>query len=294
MGLVPANQGNVGSAASTSVKPTNALQKMTSVDSPKLSRKCASGFHSLSKPFERRRFSPYARFRRDSAEVGMWSYGLRYEKTPPFLKEETAGYGDISAGSHTTERHLMATFHPFPRLRLRIWELTTEPRVVVVRERGRIGTRAFFASPTPAFAYGMQPRYTWVNFAVDTIHTDDFTIKSLVVEHPLIRWLTIDAADSEFFYHVHMAGIVMSDMPALERLVILTHENVYEWESIMEDLRRYFDERQAAMPGRPFTNVCIVDQSTGETVDAANYKEVFQGYEDMYLRAAEYENPTYL
>ncbi|KAK3324789.1 hypothetical protein B0T19DRAFT_402987 [Cercophora scortea] len=219
----------------------------------------------------------------------------------------------------------MATFHPFPRLptelRLRIWELTaSNPRVVEVRERGRLKSRAFWASPTPvpavlhtcresrslllsptnggrtrftkAFTYGMQPRHTWVNFAADTIHTDDFTVRNLVAERPLIRWLTVDSADSEHFYHIHMAGLIMSDMPALERLVILTHENVYDWQPMMEDLRRHFDERQAAMPGYPFTDVCIVDQSTGETVDAANYKDVFQEYEDMHLRDAEYENPA--
>ncbi|KAK3693202.1 hypothetical protein B0T22DRAFT_532514 [Podospora appendiculata] len=100
MGLVPANQGNVGSAASTSVKPTNALQKRTSVDSPKRSRKCGSGFHSWSKPFERRRFSPYARFRRDSVEHStrllLCSASSRSSACPPTYTAELSTCSSVA------------------------------------------------------------------------------------------------------------------------------------------------------------------------------------------------------
>lgn len=129
----------------------------------------------------------------------------------------------------------MALFHPFPllapELRNRIWELTIEPREVVIdievrnatqptEKRGYDGyTPAVLHACTesrslltaaPFYIKAFQPfytkrgekplRYIWVNFTVDTINAGTQRYEKLeefIVERPLTRRLIIQPEDCQ-------------------------------------------------------------------------------------------------
>ncbi|KAH6685444.1 hypothetical protein F5X68DRAFT_210161 [Plectosphaerella plurivora] len=163
------------------------------------------------------------------------------------------------------------TFHCFAQLplelRQRIWELSIEPR------RVRVGgfshsvyytkTPSFPPSPPPptlqvcaesrdyiqryynkAFVKGSPPRYTWVNFDMDTICMRDSSFPDFPAELALIKHLALEIPwDDEFFVRLvivpgikdNCGMIVIGEMPLLENLEFPMHlGDIEQWVSYME------------------------------------------------------------
>lgn len=152
----------------------------------------------------------------------------------------------------------MSTFHPFSRLplelRWRIWELSIEPREVAVgRELSRCSrtpppsvlhacaeSRSHLQSLyTKAFATGTLPKYSLVDFDIDTVYCTQCTLAECEAELPLIRRLVIESQDAETFYRNY--GHNLSHAKALETVTILYigldagwDEWFREWDNMME------------------------------------------------------------
>jgi hypothetical protein len=198
----------------------------------------------------------------------------------------------------------MADFHLFPRLplelRIRIWKMAVEPREVrvgeqadIIHEGGRTlrSTRRYFNSPTPAPAllhachesryiceplytkacvYGSQPRYTWVNYDLDTIVVRDLELEQLSDESPFIRWLTVYEEDSPFYPHSwdHLRPSfslsTLLDFPVLERFVYLSSEmSIRRWDRRLDILEGRLREGRPGGPW-PVVNIIMRDPSEPE------------------------------
>jgi hypothetical protein len=148
----------------------------------------------------------------------------------------------------------MSIFHPFPRLpdelRQRIWELgAQQPREVAIRfamdgtALWPTGTRYCY-SPTKvpallhacaesrsylqgssiyskAFKEGSQPRYTWVNFDVDTIRMVQGRLMTVFAELNSIRQLTIECVSYDSFCEPFPDG-PMHDLEVLDNTGLRT------------------------------------------------------------------------
>lgn len=207
----------------------------------------------------------------------------------------------------------MATFHPFPRLplelRTMIWQMAVAPRDVKVSEQADHiqeggstfrSTRRYFKSPTPppallhachesrsictpfytkAFTYGAQPRYTWVNYALDTIVVRDVEVALLSDEAPFIRYLTVYVEDTPYYPHTwdHFQPAfslsMLLEFPALEQFVYLTSETVVRrWSRRLEVFERKLGEQR---PGGPWPEVKIVirhEPDVGREITLQNYR----------------------
>lgn len=158
-------------------------------------------------------------------------------------------------------------FRLFPRLpqelRLQIWKLTIQPRVLIVRSvppnsvihptyleyfySSNPVPSIFFACKesrlealslyTKAFSAGSTPRYIWANFTFDTIQIDDHSLPKLKIgDRQLIRWLVVDSAYADLFNHYIFCG-GFRGLRSLEELDILASQDIWRWEKATTDLR---------------------------------------------------------
>ncbi|KAK1831519.1 hypothetical protein QBC39DRAFT_371908 [Podospora conica] len=160
----------------------------------------------------------------------------------------------------------MTTFHLFPNLpgelRNAIWELTPEPREVIVQGHNqaishsgsnrKTRTVVRFTSSTPtlgalqacresrhllsaghyarAFGNAISPHYVWVAFALDTIRVPNTHLYSLIchADSPAIRYLAIDCVAHTFsqalVFDPDMAKCqkLLLTLPALERVSVVS------------------------------------------------------------------------
>ncbi|RYP72591.1 hypothetical protein DL771_004086 [Monosporascus sp. 5C6A] len=186
----------------------------------------------------------------------------------------------------------MFTFHAFPclpfELRQRIWELSMGPREVAV---GRELARRLRTLPPPVlhacaesrshlqrrytktFATGTPPRFSLVNFDIDTIYCSQGELEEFESDVPLIRWLIIESVDPDTFYYKF--GHPLSDANALETLTILhiqpgiIHDEWWlEWDDIMEGW--YFRDD----PVRFYTRIIYPDHPATIEINPDNYLKV--------------------
>ncbi|KAK8048201.1 hypothetical protein PG994_009931 [Apiospora phragmitis] len=145
----------------------------------------------------------------------------------------------------------MSTFHPFHRLplelRLSIWSMATEPRLVIVGA-SYYGYGVFGAAQTPsppppllgvchearsfllqsyytkAFENPDSGQYQYVNFAADTVQLVQRALGAYPREAPWIQRLSIDARDSESFYYKRQFHL-REDMTGLKQVTIIHQES---------------------------------------------------------------------
>lgn len=173
-----------------------------------------------------------------------------------------------------------------------IWQMAVESREVKVEEQAdnvQAGGSTFrsapryFSSPTPApallhacgesrfickplytkaFVYGSQPRYTWVNYDLDTIVIRDLVLDQLSDESPFIRWLTVYDEDTPFYSHSWdhfrpgFRNSMLLEFPVLERFVYRSSEtDTRRWDRRLDILE---DRLRLGRPGGPWPVVEIV------------------------------------
>ncbi|KAF7167904.1 hypothetical protein CNMCM6106_003274 [Aspergillus hiratsukae] len=155
----------------------------------------------------------------------------------------------------------MAAFHLFPRLpfelRARIWELTVEPRTVEVRVKKQHGSwgkilHVTSSTPVPAvlqachearnlrlyrqafnFSSGVEARYVWVNFEIDTISIGDTYFDTIEpAEQRLIRRLTFERENDESFFHFQSHELEM--FSNLEEIHVICEDGLLAWHDAWE------------------------------------------------------------
>ncbi|KAK1994774.1 hypothetical protein LX36DRAFT_660262 [Colletotrichum falcatum] len=149
---------------------------------------------------------------------------------------------------------MTAEFHLFPELpfelRIRIWELTREPRVLRVEARAELDkhrrrpldyTLLYCASPEPvpavlqtcresrnlglyerSFAGGLAPRHIWVDFQVDTIRATYWDLKLLRADKARIRHLSIQVENAGCFLRHYPEAV--AGLRLLETMELFTRE----------------------------------------------------------------------
>ncbi|KAK2023991.1 hypothetical protein LX32DRAFT_121133 [Colletotrichum zoysiae] len=197
----------------------------------------------------------------------------------------------------------MATFHCFPLLplemRQRIWELAMEPRQIVYGKE----PPSYYQCSWPASAppppllhtcaesrthlqryYAMiftkllatdkdAQRYVWVNFDFDTIYLDQYELKDLSSQCPMVRKLIILGTDAEIFYYNY--SWELCQMKHLQTVTILHMESPGkiddrwwgEWDSMMEYY--YFRDDPVAF----YTRILYPEAPPYE-IDPGNYLKV--------------------
>ncbi|KAF3484078.1 uncharacterized protein GIQ15_03402 [Arthroderma uncinatum] len=174
----------------------------------------------------------------------------------------------------------MAVFHLFPclpsELRARIWELTVEPRTIEVGYKNTPYNETLHvmsSAPVPAilqtcyearnqkglyqraFAFGIEPRYVWVNFEVDMIsigHHSTFAWELFEAERLLIRRLTFEGENDEWFFHFRYHQL--AGYSNLEVIHVICYNGVDDWQTAWESIH---------WPCGP-DNVRFIDRETGE------------------------------
>ncbi|KAL2126599.1 hypothetical protein VTI74DRAFT_564 [Chaetomium olivicolor] len=162
------------------------------------------------------------------------------------------------------------TFHPFPRLplelRQKIWELSVEPREVVIRcskidfedrqptpppplllacaeSRSyirRFYTRAFLQDDQDPHNPSVPSKHYWINFDIDEVCMMDHDFKYFSAI-PQIQRMIIASNDSEYFYRFRVFPFLQKAR-ALESLTVLNWEGApvdqwWEgWITLMEDV----------------------------------------------------------
>ncbi|PVH69920.1 hypothetical protein DL98DRAFT_541246 [Cadophora sp. DSE1049] len=213
---------------------------------------------------------------------------LSLNKTQPTFKREQ---GFITMVSELT------TFHPFPRLpdelRLLIWNLASaHPRTVTIHAHPRQTQIAeYLISPSPipaplhtcresrteafttytkAFHCPNNPRYTFVNFHVDTIRLVDFDLKKISAEDAgLTRWMTVEVRDSELFCYYYMFDL--SATRRLEELRILSFvepSDLWTWvQAVEEAYLAWFGEEA----GWTCPKIVLLDGESGAEVQPSEH-----------------------
>jgi hypothetical protein len=192
----------------------------------------------------------------------------------------------------------MTTFHPFPllplELRIQIWTDAFHSivlnRVLTIRKRR---THDAYSSPTPppalintcresrkytgdhyqkCFTVEGSPQYIWANLSTDIIFMNGALMNSLARgtsrEINEIRHLQLELVhnfgwdDSSCFRHNYSYRIF--DFPALKTCDVLVKDGLYAWAKFARKCR--WENRWCKGRG----DVRIVDEETGEWIDAAN------------------------
>ncbi|KAM0331640.1 hypothetical protein ACHAQA_003319 [Verticillium albo-atrum] len=193
----------------------------------------------------------------------------------------------------------MATFHLFPRLpaelRLRIWELAVQPRLLVLKYAP---DSTIFISPTPppaithacgesrnlgpyrkAFTTNGTCRYAWANFDFDTIHIDCQRIcrndlARDVPERSSIKHIQAEITSEDLSW-IDQSTVLFSSqgftaLPQLQSFDLLVNFDLAMWTGFIRET--YFGAKC------PRSNVRVIHSLTGEWVN----EKTSVWYEDWY------------
>lgn len=176
---------------------------------------------------------------------------------------------DPWGGAHWT-MYAYGTVPPPPLL-----QACTESRSVAISER------LYSAALWPACVRIPQsPRYTWVNYKLDTIHIPSYVVDFLNQEDKAqIRKAVIDGGDHwkaiEFFTHIYIR-LSMVHMQSLQELRILTGDNVGAWKNAFYKLRSSLEERFGGNPCWAAPKITIIHKVTGEQADETNIDDKYR------------------
>ncbi|KAH8204565.1 hypothetical protein TruAng_001194 [Truncatella angustata] len=203
----------------------------------------------------------------------------------------------------------MYTFHPFPRLPLElrrsIWEMSVEPRVVVINKTVVNGIAQiygdYFWSPTrvpsalhacsesrsylqnsysKAFKTRTHPHYIWTDFDNDTIWAKPGYLLEIVEEWNSIRQLTIECGNFDRFWHYDMEDVRALNDTGLRTLTIIDMakpsgkaEDSW-WQDWSENLMVEFYYKCNPMPF--YTRVIAPSDPRGIEVNTGNYINLYR------------------
>ncbi|KAK2012534.1 hypothetical protein LZ32DRAFT_638206 [Colletotrichum eremochloae] len=187
-----------------------------------------------------------------------------------------------------TEFHLFSNL-PF-ELRIRIWDMTREPRLLNVKARAELNkyrrhpldyTLFYCTSPNPvpailqtchesrslglyerSFASGLTPRYIWVDFQLDTIRATYWDLKLLKVEKERIRHLSIEVENTDCFTR-HCREAV-AGLRVVKTIELFTQEPLPERAHLIEwtrDMQR-FSEKESSLS----SHITLVEGATENTM----------------------------
>ncbi|KAL2072017.1 hypothetical protein VTL71DRAFT_11360 [Oculimacula yallundae] len=214
----------------------------------------------------------------------------------------------------------MDTFHPFPRLpkelRIKIWKHylhPLQPRVLAIHNRTSDGTlpdHLHFFSPDPvpallnvcqesrevalpfytkAFANGVNPRYVWTNFSLDTFEMNAFDILYIHDDDKSrIEKLILEASDSGWFEDSQREEF--EPMGRLRWLRIISIEPLWKWDELINYMREDLMESFAHDPNYVLPDIRILQKGTDEEMNIDNYEEVTRIGRERFM--AEYAART--
>ncbi|EPE29246.1 hypothetical protein GLAREA_00406 [Glarea lozoyensis ATCC 20868] len=190
----------------------------------------------------------------------------------------------------------LCSFAPFPRLpielRISIWGLACEPRILTMCKyfsHDRDTQYLYSHDPVPAvlqvsresranssyvaaFSMGSSPRYTWVNYNLDTIRIHDYALRHIKREElSRIRLTILDVdCNSDFDGWTHHD---VCEMSRLEELTIYTFNDLRFWIELSSTLFFTLDTSCRRNDGwsRPF--LMVIERKTGEQLDSRNFVE---------------------
>lgn len=191
------------------------------------------------------------------------------------------------------------TFHHFTslplELRQRIWELTIQPRRVPV---GDFSYSSYSPAPPPppvpppgalqacvesrshlaryyvkAFVTESPPRYTWINFDIDTIFMRERTIKQFEAERRSVRHLSVEVNDGDHFFY-YVGWPTEASYPLLENLEIRPSDAgndgwTREWDQMMHGY--YYNDNPVRFRT---TVVCLIPGTPVPELNPDNYLKV--------------------
>ena len=133
----------------------------------------------------------------------------------------------------------------------------------------------------PAFAYPWSPRYTWINFDLDTVQMEQTSMWVLPpADRSRIRRAIFDATYSTgawgFVDDILGRACHMDDMKALKDLRVLTEESFEEWQGPFVSFRLHFEMLFGAEEGWIPPKMTVTQTTTGETMDERRCLRAFQ------------------
>lgn len=161
----------------------------------------------------------------------------------------------------------MASFHPFPRLpaelRIRVWELTVEPRTVdvrVIRNHAYLRTDSvsWLVSSTPvpgplqtcreARYQGLYTQgfsefagppdlglpYVWINWDIDTISIGPTLFEEYMPVAPLFQRLKFERENSDHFYYYREAEEIRI-FRNVKEIYVVCADGYWAWVNCLEE-----------------------------------------------------------
>ncbi|CCF38073.1 hypothetical protein CH063_01830 [Colletotrichum higginsianum] len=196
----------------------------------------------------------------------------------------------------------METFHCFLQLpfelRIRIWQLTREPRELTIRAQVELNkyrrhpldyTLLYCASSSPipvvlqacresrnlglyqrSFTSGTMPRYIWANFEFDAIQATYWDLKLVRREKEVIRDLVIEVEDVECLSRHYQEAL--TGFRVLETMVFLSDESLREWAHVIERIR---DTMQSFVKenSSKLSSITIVEKATHRTMSLVHCEQ---------------------
>lgn len=189
---------------------------------------------------------------------------------------------------------IMQEFHLFPRLPLelrhQIWELANQPREVAVGRNLRRRRRSDTAIPTTmlscmeawthlrpfstrCFPIGTPPRFSLVNFNIDTVYCYFGELVDFDDDIPLVQRIIVECDDSDLFWEKYGRPLYVAK--ALESLTILHFgfNAVYEtwwmeWDQILQEWYWRDD------PINFYTRVISIDDPSAFELNSKNFLKI--------------------
>lgn len=146
-----------------------------------------------------------------------------------------------------------------------------------------ISDRLYSAALWPAFLRIPQsPRYTWVNYGLDTIQ---FPKQMCCIfnqeDEAQIQRAVIDGGDDEEAVRIfHYFGFTMVDnLQSLRELRILTGHHVVAWKDTLHMIHSTLEEQFGGNSGWAAPKIIIIHKITGEQADESNIDQKYRAYD---------------
>ncbi|KAH9210626.1 hypothetical protein DL95DRAFT_465641 [Leptodontidium sp. 2 PMI_412] len=185
-------------------------------------------------------------------------------------------------------------FLQFPRLpkelRLLIWAFASIPRILTICKffsHDKDAQYLYSTDPPPAtlhvchesrkespyvasFRMGSSPRYSWVNFNVDTIQMHDYILRHIEPkEMAQIRWAILEVDDASDFEAWAVHDVCL--MSSLEVLTIYTISDLRSWVEKWDRLLFSGDFTFRGREGLTCPMLKVIERKTGEQLDSLNF-----------------------
>ena len=125
---------------------------------------------------------------------------------------------------------------------------------------------------TKAFSYGLEPRYIFINFDIDTVYLYEVDMKKFPLEKSLVRWLSVECGSPEFFARERATRLAF--LPSLESVVIRTdRELITEWDDFTDGIQTMLEIFEEYRGSKTWPNVSIIGKG-GEELNSGNWRRL--------------------